>query len=417
MKLLVIGSGGREHAIAKKLAEDATVTQVFCAPGNPGMKKDGIEVVPVAENDQAGLLAFAKEQAVDWTFVGPEAPLAAGLVDAFESAGLKAFGPSKDAAMIEGSKDFAKQLMVKNAIPTGAYQTFTDFAKAKAYVEAQGAPIVIKADGLAAGKGVVVAETVPQAIAALSEMLEDNKFGASGARVVVEEFLAGEEFSLLAFVRRDKVYPMVISQDHKRAFDGDKGPNTGGMGAYSPVPQIPQEMVDEAVQRILIPAAKGMIANGTPFTGILYAGLIATEKGPKVIEFNARFGDPETQVVLPRLKSSLAAIISALLADEKPVIEWADNAAFGVVVAADGYPGTYEKGRPIPLIEDSEVTVYYAGVSETDGQLVAAGGRLFLVEAEGENLPEAQEKVYRALAAAKLTGMFYRKDIGHRALK
>lgn len=417
MKLLVIGSGGREHAIAKKLAEDATVTQVFCAPGNPGMKKDGIEVVPVAENDQAGLLAFAKEQAVDWTFVGPEAPLAAGLVDAFESAGLKAFGPSKDAAMIEGSKDFAKQLMVKNAIPTGAYQTFTDFAKAKAYVEAQGAPIVIKADGLAAGKGVVVAETVPQAIAALSEMLEDNKFGASGARVVVEEFLAGEEFSLLAFVRRDKVYPMVISQDHKRAFDGDKGPNTGGMGAYSPVPQIPQEIVDEAVQRILIPAAKGMIANGTPFTGILYAGLIATEKGPKVIEFNARFGDPETQVVLPRLKSSLAAIISALLADEKPVIEWADNAAFGVVVAADGYPGTYEKGRPIPLIEDSEVTVYYAGVSETDGQLVAAGGRLFLVEAEGENLPEAQEKVYRALAVAKLTGMFYRKDIGHRALK
>lgn len=417
LKLLVIGSGGREHTIAKKLKSDPGVAAVFCAPGNPGMKKDGIEVVDLAESDHQGLIAFAKEQEIDWTFVGPEAPLAAGLVDDFEAAGLKAFGPSKKAAQIEGSKDFAKQLMLKNQIPTAKHQTFTDFAKAKAYVEAQGAPIVIKADGLAAGKGVVVAETVAEAVAALSDMLEGNKFGTSGARVVVEEFLAGEEFSLLAFVRNEKVYPMVISQDHKRAYDGDKGPNTGGMGAYSPVPQIPAEMVARAVTEILEPAALGMIKNGTPFTGILYAGLIATDEGAKVIEFNARFGDPETQVVLPRLTSSLAAIITALLADEEPVLTWSKQATFGVVVAAEGYPETYAKGMVLPEITSSDVSVYYAGVAEKDGQLVASGGRIFLVEAQGDTLADAREKVYGALEGVDLPQMFYRKDIGAKALK
>lgn len=417
LKLLVIGSGGREHTIAKKLKSDPGVTAVFCAPGNPGMKKDGIEVVAVAESDHQGLIAFAKAQGIDWTFVGPEAPLAAGLVDDFEAAGLKAFGPSKKAAQIEGSKDFAKQLMLKNQIPTAKHQTFTDFAKAKAYVEAQGAPIVIKADGLAAGKGVVVAETVAEAVAALSDMLEGNKFGASGARVVVEEFLAGEEFSLLAFVRNEKVYPMVISQDHKRAYDGDKGPNTGGMGAYSPVPQIPAEMVARAVTEILEPAALGMIKNGTPFTGILYAGLIATDEGAKVIEFNARFGDPETQVVVPRLTSSLVAIITALLADEEPVLTWSEQATFGVVVAAEGYPGTYAKGMVLPEITSPDVSVYYAGVAEKDGQLVASGGRIFLVEAKGDTLADAREKVYGALDGVDLSQMFYRKDIGAKALK
>lgn len=417
LKLLVIGSGGREHTIAKKLKSDPGVTAVFCAPGNPGMKKDGIEVVAVAESDHQGLIAFAKAQGIDWTFVGPEAPLAAGLVDDFEAAGLKAFGPSKKAAQIEGSKDFAKQLMLKNQIPTAKHQTFTDFAKAKAYVEGQGAPIVIKADGLAAGKGVVVAETVSEAVAALSDMLEGNKFGASGARVVVEEFLAGEEFSLLAFVRNEKVYPMVISQDHKRAYDGDKGPNTGGMGAYSPVPQIPAEMVARAVTEILEPAALGMIKNGTPFTGILYAGLIATDEGAKVIEFNARFGDPETQVVVPRLTSSLAAIITALLADEEPVLTWSEQATFGVVVAAEGYPETYAKGMVLPEITSSDVSVYYAGVAEKDGQLVASGGRIFLVEAQGDTFADAREKVYGALDSVDLPQMFYRKDIGAKALK
>lgn len=417
LKLLVIGSGGREHTIAKKLKSDPGVTLVFCAPGNPGMKKDGIEVVAVAESDHQGLIAFAKAQGIDWTFVGPEAPLAAGLVDDFEAVGLKAFGPSKKAAQIEGSKDFAKQLMLKNQIPTAKHQTFTDFAKAKAYVEAQGAPIVIKADGLAAGKGVVVAETVSEAVAALSDMLEGNKFGASGARVVVEEFLAGEEFSLLAFVRNEKVYPMVISQDHKRAYDGDKGPNTGGMGAYSPVPQIPAEMVARAVTEILEPAALGMIKNGTPFTGILYAGLIATDEGAKVIEFNARFGDPETQVVVPRLTSSLAAIITALLADEEPVLSWSKQATFGVVVAAEGYPEIYAKGMVLPEITSPDVSVYYAGVAEKDGQLVASGGRIFLVEAKGDTLADAREKVYGALDGVDLPQMFYRKDIGAKALK
>ena len=417
LKLLVIGSGGREHTIAKKLKSDPEVAAVFCAPGNPGMKKDGIEVVALAESDHQGLIVFAKEQGIDWTFVGPEAPLAAGLVDDFEAAGLKAFGPSKKAAQIEGSKDFAKQLMVKNQIPTAKYQTFTDFAKAKAYVETQGAPIVIKADGLAAGKGVVVAETVAEAVAALSDMLEGNKFGASGARVVVEEFLAGEEFSLLAFVRNEKVYPMVISQDHKRAYDGDKGPNTGGMGAYSPVPQIPDNLVKTAVKEILEPAAQGMLDNGTPFTGILYAGLIATAEGAKVIEFNARFGDPETQVVLPRLTSSLAAVITALLADEEPILTWSEQATFGVVVAAEGYPGTYAKGMVLPEITDSDVTVYYAGVTEGDEQLLASGGRIFLVEATGATLSQARKKVYDALANVELPKMFYRKDIGAKALK
>ena len=417
LKLLVVGSGGREHAIAKKLKNDPKVSMVFCAPGNPGMQTDGIERVAIQENDHQGLITFCQKEAIDWTFVGPEAPLAAGIVDDFEAAGLKAFGPKKAAAKIEGSKDFAKQIMLKNQIPTAKHQTFTEFEAAKAYVIAQGAPIVIKADGLAAGKGVVVAETTDQAIAALSEMLEDNKFGDSGARVVVEEFLAGEEFSLLAFVRNEKVYPMVISQDHKRAYDGDVGPNTGGMGAYSPVPQIPEEMVAQAVTEILEPAALGMIKNGTPFTGILYAGLIATKEGAKVIEFNARFGDPETQVVLPRLTSSLADIITALLQDEEPVLTWSEEATFGVVVAAEGYPGTYEKGMVLPKIANSEVAVYYAGVAEEKNQLVANGGRIFLVEAQGETLSEARQKVYHTLAAADLPKMFYRKDIGAKALK
>lgn len=416
MKLLVIGSGGREHAICKKLLADKQVETVYCAPGNPGMKKDGVVVIDIPEQDFEALIAFAKESGVDWAFVGPEAPLQAGCVDAFQAAGLQAFGPTKAAAQIEASKDFAKQIMVKNQIPTATYQTFTDFEKAKAYVETQGAPIVIKADGLAAGKGVVVAETVAEAVAALSDMLEQHKFGVSGARVVVEEFLAGEEFSLLAFVKEDQVYPMVISQDHKRAYDGDKGPNTGGMGAYSPVPQIPQAMVDQAVEEILIPAAKGMIANGTPFTGILYAGLIATETGAKVIEFNARFGDPETQVVLPRLASSLAQIITDLLAGVTPTIQWNQQAAFGVVVAAEGYPGDYSKGMPLPEISD-DVAVIYAGTAEIDGQLVANGGRIFLVEAEGADLAAAKEKVYGALSKVSLPGMFYRRDIGAKAIK
>lgn len=413
MNILVIGSGGREHAIAKKLIEDERVTNVYCAKGNPGMKKDGIIPVNIAEDDHTGLIAFAEEKQIDWTFVGPEIPLLNGIVDDFQKAGLKIFGPTKAAAMIEGSKEFAKKIMSQNKIPTADYQAFTSYDEAVAYVEEKGAPIVVKADGLAAGKGVVVAETNEQAIQALHEMLKENRFGQNGEKVVIEEFLAGEEFSLMAFVDGLAVYPMVIAQDHKRAYDGDKGPNTGGMGAYSPVPQISDEVVQTAVETILKPAAKGMIANGTPFQGILYAGLIATADGPKVIEFNARFGDPETQVILPRLTSSLAQLVTDLLAHQEPNITWSDQAAVGVVVAAEGYPQNYATGMPIPSIDGCPV--YYSGVAGEDN-LSANGGRVFLVEANGETLEEAREKVYRALADAKLSKMFYRYDIGDKAL-
>lgn len=414
MKVLIIGSGGREHAIAKKILSSPKVTDVYCAMGNPGMEKDGIQTVAIQEDDHPELIKFAQEQAITWTFVGPEVPLLNGIVDDFQAAGLKVFGPNKQAAMIEGSKEFAKEIMVNNQIPTAAYQSFTDYEKAAAYVKEKGAPIVIKADGLAAGKGVTVAMTLDEALAALKEMMTDLKFGASGSKVVVEEFLEGEEFSLLAFVRNEEVYPMVISQDHKRAYDQDKGPNTGGMGAYSPVPQISEATIQEAIDKVLHPAASGMVKNGTPFTGILYAGLIATTAGPKVIEFNARFGDPETQVVLPRMASDLAVVIDDLLEGKQPELTWKENAAVGVVVAAEGYPASYKKGMPIPSFAEG-VTIYYAGVAGENDQLTASGGRVFLVEAEAATIEEAQTKVYQALEAVDTTGFFYRRDIGDKS--
>ncbi|WP_314580736.1 phosphoribosylamine--glycine ligase [Enterococcus gilvus] len=414
MKVLIIGSGGREHAIAKKMLESPQVTDVFCAKGNPGMKKDGIQRVDIAEDDHEALIAFAKEQGIAWTFVGPEIPLLNGIVDDFQKAGLKIFGPNKAAAMIEGSKEFAKKLMVNNQIPTAEYEAFTDYEAACAYVREKGAPIVIKADGLAAGKGVTVALTLDDALQALKEMMTDHRFGESGDKVVVEEFLAGEEFSLLAFVKDEEVYPMVIAQDHKRAYDGDQGPNTGGMGAYSPVPQISSEMVTSALEKIVKPAALGMIKNDTPFTGILYAGLIATEKGPKVIEFNARFGDPETQVVLPRLTSDLAQIIDDLLNNRKPELTWSERASVGVVLAAEGYPNDYKKGMDIPTFND-QVTVYYAGVADKNEAIVASGGRVLLVEAEADTIEAAQKKVYQALDEATTKNYFYRRDIGDKS--
>lgn len=418
MKLLVIGSGGREHAICRKLLEDPQVDAVFCAKGNPGIQKDGVQLVDIAEDNHPALIQFVKENQIDWTFVGPEIPLLNGIVDDFQAAGLKIFGPNQQAAMIEGSKDFAKQLMRDYHIPTAKYQTFSDFEAAKSYVLENGAPIVIKADGLAAGKGVVVAMTEQEALEALEDMLLDHKFGASSAQVVVEEFLAGEEFSLLSFVKENEVYPMVIAQDHKRIFDGDKGPNTGGMGAYSPVPQIPESMVQTAIKEIVQKAADGMVDRKTPFTGILYAGLIATKEGPKVIEFNARFGDPETQVVLPRLKTSLAQIIDDLLNNRQPDITWYDFATLGVVVAAPGYPADYEKNIVLPEMQNTEEqTVYYAGVTAKKEQLVSSGGRVFLVTSQGTNLADAQQKAYAYLNQYDLSQFFYRKDIGFKALK
>ncbi len=417
MRVLVVGRGGREHVVSRHLGLSNLVETVYCAPGNPGMVADGIVTVDISEGDHQGLIDFAKANEVSWAFIGPEVPLIAGIVNDFEAAGVPAFGPHADAAAIEGSKEFAKELMSRHGIPTGSYRSFSEFEAARDYVLEQGAPIVIKADGLAAGKGVVVAMTTDEAIEALDSMLRADTFGAAGATVVVEEFLEGQEFSLLAFVRGADVYPMVIAQDHKRAWDGDQGPNTGGMGAYSPVPQIPENMVEQAVRTVVEPAARGMVEDGTPFTGILYAGLIATDEGPKVIEFNARFGDPEAQVVLPRLRSDLAKIIDDLLAGREPIIEWGrDEAVLGVVVAAEGYPGEYQKGARIPSFDDS-VTVDCAGVAADDTGLVSYGGRVYLVKASGSTLQEAQDKVYAALAKAHTEATFYRTDIGNRAIK
>ncbi|MGT2744731.1 phosphoribosylamine--glycine ligase [Streptococcus phocae subsp. phocae] len=419
MKLLVVGSGGREHAIAKKLLDSDCVDTVFVAPGNDGMLTDGIEIVNIDISEHSALIDFAKTNEIAWTFIGPDDALAAGIVDAFNQAGLKAFGPSRLAAELEWSKDFAKEIMVKYKVPTAAYATFSDFDKAKAYIEQKGAPIVVKADGLALGKGVVVAETVDEAIAAAEEMLLDNKFGDSGARVVIEEFLVGEEFSLFAFVNGDQFYVMPPAQDHKRVFDGDQGPNTGGMGAYSPVPQLPQSVVDTAIETIIKPVLKGMIAEGRPYLGILYAGLILTADGPKVIEFNARFGDPETQVILPRLTSDFAQNLTDILMKKEPNITWSEHGVtLGVVVASEGYPMAYEKGVSLPPKTKGEVVTYYAGVkgSETGHELVSNGGRVYMLVTSEKTVKAAQDTIYQTLSQQETTGLFYRTDIGSKAL-
>lgn len=418
MKVLVVGSGGREHMIAKTLLRGGSVTRVICAPGNPGIALDGIEVADVAVEDQEGLVQLARSEDVDLVLVGPEKPLTEGLVDAMEAAGIAAFGPHAKAARIEGSKEFAKKVMTAAKVPTADYRGFSDYEEAARYVHAEGAPIVVKADGLAAGKGVVVATTASQALEALRDMLEDNRFGDAGARVVVEEFLAGQEFSLMAFVAGEDVYPMVIAQDHKAAYDGDTGPNTGGMGAYSPVPQISESLVQTAVETILKPVARQMVAQGDPFTGILYAGLIATETGPKVIEFNARFGDPEAQVVLPRLDGDLGEIVLDLLQGRTPDVRWhEDLCCVGVVVAAEGYPGPITTGATLPTFEGSDVDVLYSGVEKGDeGALVSTGGRVYLVSGTAASLAEAQKKVYSALEQAETPLTFYRTDIGDRGV-
>lgn len=419
MKLLVVGSGGREHAIAKKLLESEEVETVFVAPGNDGMGLDGLELVDIGISEHSKLIDFAKVNDIAWTFIGPDDALAAGIVDDFHQAGLKAFGPTRLAAELEWSKDFAKSIMAKYKVPTAAYGTFADFDEAKAYIEAQGAPIVVKADGLALGKGVVVAETVEQAVEAAREMLLDNKFGDSGARVVIEEFLDGEEFSLFAFVNGDKFYIMPTAQDHKRAYDGDEGPNTGGMGAYAPVPHLPQSVVDASVETIVKPVLEGMIAEGRPYLGILYAGLILTEDGPKVIEFNARFGDPETQIILPRLTSDLAQNITDILAGREPDITWLDaGVTLGVVVASEGYPLAYEKGVKLPPKTEGEIITYYAGAKfDPNMNLRSNGGRVYMLVTTADSVKTAQDNIYKELAEQETTGLFYRHDIGSKAIK
>lgn len=416
MKVLVIGRGGREHAICRKLSESSQVEQVLVAPGNDGMV-DVAKLVAIEENEQEKLVHFALTEEIGLTIIGPEVPLLNGLADRFRMAGLKVFGPSQMAAEIEGSKSFAKNLMKKYGIPTAEYAVFNQYDEARAYVLEKGAPIVIKADGLAAGKGVTVAFTVEEALASLQEMLMEAKFGNASATVVVEEFLEGEEFSLMAFVNGDTVIPLEIAQDHKRAFDGDQGPNTGGMGAYSPVPQIGVEVINLAVETILKPTAKALVAENRSFCGILYAGVIKTEAGPKVIEFNARFGDPETQVLLPRMNSDLVQVMLDVIEGESPVIEWDEQPMIGVVVAAKGYPGNFEKGASLTGLEDisSDVYIFHAGTKKQDSHFVTNGGRVLLVGGKAASITDAQRLVYQELEKIQSNSVFYRKDIGFRA--
>jgi len=397
MKLLVVGSGGREHAIAKKLLESKDVEKVFVAPGNDGMTLDGLELVGISISEHSKLIEFAKANDIAWSFIGPDDALAAGIVDDFNKAGLKAFGPTRLAAELEWSKDFAKEIMVKYDVPTAAYGTFSDFEE-----------------------GVVVAETVEQAVEAAHEMLLDNKFGDSGARVVIEEFLAGEEFSLFAFVNGDKFYIMPTAQDHKRAYDGDKGPNTGGMGAYAPVPHLPQSVVDTAVDTIVKPVLEGMIKEGRPYLGVLYAGLILTADGSKVIEFNARFGDPETQIILPRLTSDFAQNITDILEGKEPNITWTDKGVtLGVVVASNGYPLAYEKGVKLPDKTEGDIITYYAGAkfAENGQDLLSNGGRVYMLVTTADTVKDGQNIIYNQLDKQNTDGLFYRSDIGSKAIK
>ena len=424
MKVLVIGSGAREHAIAHALMRGGSVSEVTVAPGNPGMELDGIRTTQLNPSNHAALIDFVKNNGYDWVFVGPEVPLIEGIVDDFAAAGIKAFGPNKAAAQIEGSKDFAKQLMDRHNIPTAQYKTFSDLEMAQDYVHEHGAPIVIKADGLAAGKGVTVAMDEETAIAALEDIFVDHRFGNAGAKVVIEDFLEGQEFSLMSFVNGTDFWPMPISQDHKRAYDGDKGPNTGGMGAYSPVPQIGQDVIDTAIETIVKPTVQAMADEGTPFTGILYAGLIATADGPKVIEYNCRFGDPETQVVLPLLESDLLTVMQACTNGtlDKTEVKFSDGAAACVVLASGGYPVAYEKGKEITGLENgqvpgaADVTVYHAGTAIKDGKLVTNGGRGLGVTATAATLPEALKKAYAAADCIHFDKLHRRSDIGARAL-
>lgn len=445
MKVLVIGSGGREHAIVDALAKSSKVSKIYCAPGNAGIGLQA-ENVPIKDTDVEALLKFALDNGVDLTVVGPEAALAAGIVDSFRAAGLKIFGHSSSATRIESSKEFAKELMRKYGIPTAGYRGFDDFDAAVSYVSSRPYPAVIKYDGLAAGKGVVIAKNHDEAVAALSDMLLDESFGKG--RVVVEDYLEGPEFSFLCFVEGDKVYPMPLSQDHKRAFDGDKGPNTGGMGAYSPLPFIDAKDYEYALERIMKPVAEGLVEEGCPFKGVLYGGLMKTPQGIKVVEFNCRFGDPETEVVLPRMQSDIFEIFTAIAIGQSPLaspsgtislpgsyvpassimpeLKWSDDAVMGFVLASKGYPGSYKKGFEITglndAIADPAVKIYHMGTTMkkssdlSEGRCYTNGGRVMMVLAHSATLSQAHDKALEAISKIHCDNLFYRTDIGHWAL-
>jgi phosphoribosylamine--glycine ligase len=421
MKVLVVGGGGREHALVWKIAQSPRVKRVYCAPGNAGISEQAT-IVPIKANDLNGLLEFALKEKIDLTVVGPEDPLTRGIVDLFESKGLLIFGASGKAAEIEGSKAFAKEIMKKYYIPTAFCGIFDKRDDAVKYIRKVGAPVVVKADGLAAGKGVIICKTVEEAVQAVDEIMVKKIFGEAGNRVVVEEYLVGEEASYIAFTDGKTILPLASSQDHKAIFDGDQGPNTGGMGAYSPAPVVTDEVHGKIIEKILRPIIYGMGEEGRPYKGVLYAGLMIHEGHPKVLEFNARFGDPETQPVLMRMKGDIVSILEACmrgtLAQHR--IEWDNRSSVCVVMASKGYPGDYEKGKAIKGLEEVSrmegVFVFHAGTARQDGQIATNGGRVLGVTGLGEDIPRAIEKTYRAVRKISWDGVYYRTDIGQKAL-
>ncbi|MAA74563.1 MAG: phosphoribosylamine--glycine ligase [Salinisphaeraceae bacterium] len=424
-KVLIVGGGGREHAMAWKVAQSPKVAEVLVAPGNAGSAREpGVSNRAVAADDIEGLLALARQECIGLTIVGPEAPLAGGIVDRFAEAGLACFGPSAAAAQLESSKSFAKDFLQRHRIPTAAYASFEDLQAAEDYIRQQGAPIVVKADGLAAGKGVILAQTEAEALAAVRDMLQGNSFGAAGNRVVIEEFLEGEEASFIAMVDGDHVLPLASSQDHKAALDGDRGPNTGGMGAYSPAPVVTDSLTQAILDRVMQPTVDGMRAEGHRFTGFLYAGLMIDAAGePRVLEFNARMGDPETQPILLRLQSDFVALVEAALAGrlDRTSTQWDERASLGVVMAAGGYPGPYERGRPIrglpaPEAENGAVKVFHAGTRLDREQVLTDGGRVLCVCALGDTVAAAQAAAYDQVEKISWPDLHFRRDIGYRAV-
>ena len=423
IKCLVIGGGGREHAMAWKIGQSNRVGDIYVAPGNAGTALEpGLTNVPIAADDVDGLVRFAQENAIDLTIVGPEAPLVKGVVDTFKAAGLRCFGPDRKAAQLEGSKAFCKDFLARHKIPTAAYQTFTDLTAALAYIRQQGAPLVVKADGLAAGKGVVVAQTEAEAEAAVQDMLAGNAFGSAGHRVVIEEFLRGEEASFIVLADGEHILPMASSQDHKARDDGDHGPNTGGMGAYSPAPVVTPELHQRIMRDVIEPTVRGMAADGCPYTGFLYAGVMIGPDGtPKVLEFNCRLGDPETQPIMLRLRSDLVDLCEAALAGQLDQVQadWDEQAALGVVLAAGGYPGDYAKGAVIEGLstaDSASLKVFHAGTALQDEQVVTSGGRVLCVTALGETVQQAQQRAYEQVRTIHWDGVYYRTDIGYRAV-
>ena len=421
MKVLVVGGGGREHALVWKIAQSPKVSKVYCAPGNAGIS--GLaEIVPIKANDLKGLLDFALKTNMDLTVVGPEEPLTKGIVDLFESKGLTIFGASQKAAELEGSKAFAKEMMKKYHIPTAASEIFENPEEAIRYIRKHGGPIVVKADGLAAGKGVMICKTVEEAIRSVEQIMGEMIFGEAGRKVVVEECLTGEEASYIAFTDGKAILPMASSQDHKQIFDGDQGPNTGGMGAYSPAPVVTDEVHEKIIEKILRPIIQGMSEEGRPYKGVLYAGLMIHEGHPKVLEFNARFGDPETQPVLMRMKSDILPILGACIEGNlsRYKIEWDNRAAVCIVMASKGYPGDYEKGKPISGLKEAsqmeDIFVFHAGTALKDGQVSTHGGRVLGVTGLGKDIPRAIETAYQAVQKISWEGVYYRTDIGYKAI-